>query len=455
MVAMGRKAACPHTDVHMFWIGKNVPAWVVKCIGSYLSTGHTVFWWHYPQERGDPKDLRNLVRAHSCKKSARLRPRDANDIVPHKIAKSMYYHGMGAEGKYHGWAPFSDYFRYLVMARYGGWWVDADSVSVQNLRALTRHATRAPYMVICTERHRGGLHRLGTVAVDPKGRRAAIRYEHSSDRKFGQWAGRMRKAGMNVCRITNNHFFVGAPNSSLMQSLADEMKSRLEAYIQSSERCRRDSLQQRSVCGLPHGNIGMKLFQDAVADLLPCRRMTAKGHPNIANRNAPYICDSLMFNPIDATSADRMWSVLNGDEKLSDCRIVSIHVFRQVRDAWSEQGRAPPAMKPALKQSLKRSRREERYVANTSKAPFTPRFIVEGKCLARTWSAGLGGQCGRLRNGRSVFCAQHTTAWRSHGRVDSSIPTHKLREFEMHYERRWLRPKEGENDAKKRRRLRA
>jgi len=31
--------------------------------------------------------------------------------------QAFYYHGMGPEGKWAGWAPFSDWFRYEVLLR--------------------------------------------------------------------------------------------------------------------------------------------------------------------------------------------------------------------------------------------------------------------------------------------------------------------------------------------------
>ena len=36
--------------------------------------------------------------------------------MPYDRAKRFFYHGMGPEGRFRGWAPFSDYFRYELEA---------------------------------------------------------------------------------------------------------------------------------------------------------------------------------------------------------------------------------------------------------------------------------------------------------------------------------------------------
>ena len=67
---------------------------------------------------------------------------------------------------------------------------------------------------------------------------------------------------------------------------------------------------------------------------------------------------------------------------------------------------------------------------------FTPSDseIDPTKCMARTWGAhGSGGQCGRLPEAGSRFCAMHTKkegqrGW--HGAVDGAIPAQKLAEFQ-------------------------
>merc|ERR1711953_1245021 len=74
---------------------------------------------------------------------------------------------------------------------------------------------------------------------------------------------------------------------------------------------------------------------------------------------------------------------------------------------------------------------------NKYKAAFTPRFINEEHCLARTWSCGFGGQCHKKRYSKSFFCPSHSSkVSRPHGRVDGPIPQAKRVEFE-HVARRY------------------
>lgn len=63
---------------------------------------------------------------------------------------------------------------------------------------------------------------------------------------------------------------------------------------------------------------------------------------------------------------------------------------------------------------------------------FTPTVLNMERCNARTWNAGLGGQCSKAKCGSdSDFCRAHMAGekWRTHGRVDGAIPVGKLREF--------------------------
>jgi len=61
---------------------------------------------------------------------------------------------------------------------------------------------------------------------------------------------------------------------------------------------------------------------------------------------------------------------------------------------------------------------------------FTPRQIAEEFCKARTWSAGMGGQCSNKFVAGDCYCRQHSREkWKVHGRVDGPIPEGKLRQF--------------------------
>ena len=64
---------------------------------------------------------------------------------------------------------------------------------------------------------------------------------------------------------------------------------------------------------------------------------------------------------------------------------------------------------------------------------FTPGPIVVGRCMARIWNSGAGGQCKSRCVDDSDFCRTHGKQNDSgrlvHGRVDGDIPEPKYQEF--------------------------
>ena len=64
---------------------------------------------------------------------------------------------------------------------------------------------------------------------------------------------------------------------------------------------------------------------------------------------------------------------------------------------------------------------------------FTPGPILVGRCMARIWNGGAGGQCKSKCVGDSDFCRTHGKQNDSgrlvHGRVDGDIPEPKYQEF--------------------------
>ena len=61
---------------------------------------------------------------------------------------------------------------------------------------------------------------------------------------------------------------------------------------------------------------------------------------------------------------------------------------------------------------------------------FTPTVIDEGKCFARVWGAGRGGQCAKRRLEGKDYCGSHCEAQsRVHGDVRGDIPAPKFRQF--------------------------
>jgi hypothetical protein len=84
-------------------------------IRSFLSHGHEYDLYVYNHVDGVPSGV-NIY--------------DANEIVPsHKICKTS---GAYSEAK-ESYAGFSDYFRYNLLEKKGGWWIDTDFVCLRPL----------------------------------------------------------------------------------------------------------------------------------------------------------------------------------------------------------------------------------------------------------------------------------------------------------------------------------
>jgi len=156
---------------------------------------------------------------------------------------------------------------------------------------------------------------------------------------FMNWVQAMAADGMTLGLVTNSHFCVPEPGCPTLKALAAEMATMLERYASMVKRYGVSHVQRvqkngRSRSPLPNGNIGMAIFQRAVAGLLS--RSGKAGHPR------PRVLHWSVFNPVDATDPQRMLNVLNGDEDLGSPMSKAIHIFREVRDAWGRRNCALP-----------------------------------------------------------------------------------------------------------------
>eukprot|EP00929_Paragymnodinium_shiwhaense_P113130 TRINITY_DN81399_c0_g1_i1.p1 TRINITY_DN81399_c0_g1~~TRINITY_DN81399_c0_g1_i1.p1 ORF type:complete len:737 (-),score=173.60 TRINITY_DN81399_c0_g1_i1:92-2302(-) len=357
-------------EVHTLWVGTELPEWVPLCIKSYLQTGHHVNFWIYDRER--QSDFLALPGLQLLREKG-LRIRDLEEIAPLRLARRLYFHGMGAEGKWRGWAPLSDWLRYEIMARFGGWWVDADSVSVRSLQGLAGSrpaaagAAEEETLVLCTERHRMNRCTLGAVAVQDTaevhsaaslGKRQVllmpdIRGVAPTLRRkaFSTWAADVKSHGENVGLLTNNHFYVGRAGRAVMLKMAQQMKRLLLQYAEKVDRLGVAAVQQRCEGGggdyktMKSGNTGMSVFQQTIRQLLYPSSAKSTG---ISGSWRVRILHWSAFNGVDATEAERMHRVLDGREAVRDHRVLSLHIFRQVRDVWTRMGRKMPCMVPAV-----------------------------------------------------------------------------------------------------------
>ena len=92
------------SPINAFWSGQLRKIDKV-CMSSFVQQGHGYHLWHY-----DPLDLPAGVK--SC---------DASTIVPRYI-----YEKWLQNPRRHTLQTFANYFRYVLIAKHGGWWVDVD-----------------------------------------------------------------------------------------------------------------------------------------------------------------------------------------------------------------------------------------------------------------------------------------------------------------------------------------
>lgn len=104
--------------VHSLWIGKKLSQLELLTLISFTAHGHLFYLWTYnPIETPLPSNV--VIR-------------DANEILHEsKIFKykycNQYGHGKGS------YAGFSDLFRYALLYKHGGWWVDMDVTCLKPL----------------------------------------------------------------------------------------------------------------------------------------------------------------------------------------------------------------------------------------------------------------------------------------------------------------------------------
>eukprot|EP00439_Symbiodinium_sp_Y106_P083244 s349_g23.t1 len=122
------------------------------------------------------------------------------------------------------------------------------------------------------------------------------------------------------------------------------MRNRLERYaeefrsrgIEGPNSITALSSASRLRCALPNGMLGSTLLQKAVREDLGSLRLRPLHWS--------------LFNPVEATDAERMHRVLQGQEALPGYAL-AVHFFRKVRDEWSALGLPTPKLTPVLKLS--------------------------------------------------------------------------------------------------------
>ncbi len=93
--------------IQSFWFGQSLTKLEQLCILSYLANGHEFHLYCYDKIEGVPEGTA---------------VKDANEIIE---KKHLFVDPQGSV------APFADWFRYNLLYKKGGWWVDLDSVCLK------------------------------------------------------------------------------------------------------------------------------------------------------------------------------------------------------------------------------------------------------------------------------------------------------------------------------------
>ena len=96
-----------NNPIQSLWIGSDLSPMEIMCINSYIANGHEFHLYTY-------KELLNIPNRAVVK--------DANSIIPEK---EIYIDSFG------GYAHFADRFRFSLLYKLGGWWVDMDTVCLK------------------------------------------------------------------------------------------------------------------------------------------------------------------------------------------------------------------------------------------------------------------------------------------------------------------------------------
>ena len=96
-----------NNPVQSLWVGSRLSSMETLCINSYLANGHDFHLYTYD-------NILNVPEGANVK--------DANEIIP---AKEIYVDCFG------GYVNLSNQFRYALLYKTGGWWVDTDTVCLK------------------------------------------------------------------------------------------------------------------------------------------------------------------------------------------------------------------------------------------------------------------------------------------------------------------------------------
>lgn len=102
--------------IQCLWIGERLNGLARLSLTSFVANGHAVHLYTYHPVKNVPKGVTVM---------------DANAVVPYQALFIKHGFGQGSIG------PFSDWFRFNLLAQRGGLWADTDLICLKPLAGLT------------------------------------------------------------------------------------------------------------------------------------------------------------------------------------------------------------------------------------------------------------------------------------------------------------------------------
>ena len=115
--------------VQTLWVGP-INDLVAGCLSSFVAHGHDVHLYCYEDPEGVPEGVNTYPAAEI--------------LTAHLLEKNALGEGRGS------YAAFSDLFRFTLLLKRGGWWVDADVFCLRPFDADTTHVIAAEHDSIGT-----------------------------------------------------------------------------------------------------------------------------------------------------------------------------------------------------------------------------------------------------------------------------------------------------------------
>jgi len=104
------------TTINSLWIGTDLNEFGIITAKSHLTHGHEFNLWVYRNMKSIPDGVAI---------------RDASEIIPRSVCRKWFENLHPQQRFKHTKQTFANYFRYKLIHKYGGWWVNMDGVCVK------------------------------------------------------------------------------------------------------------------------------------------------------------------------------------------------------------------------------------------------------------------------------------------------------------------------------------